>query len=123
MMLTAYAEVKIAMDAVNEDNVFRFLTKPCNTELLIKTIQAGIHQYRLITAEKELLEKTLKGSINILVDILSLANPRIFNRANKLIQMAKNIATKLRLDKIWEVEIATLLSQIGCIAIPSSILE
>lgn len=123
MMLTGYAEIKIAIDAVNEDNVFRFLTKPCNTETLIKNIKSGIDQYRLMTAEKELLEKTLKGSINVLIDILSLTNPQIFNRANKLKQMAKNIAAKLRLDKIWEVEVATLLSQIGCIAIPQSILE
>lgn len=123
MMLTGYAEIKIAIDAINDDNVFRFLTKPCNTDLLIKNIKSGIEQYRLITAEKELLEKTLKGSINVLIDILSLLNPQIFNTANKLKQMAKNIATKLRLKNTWGIEIATLLSQIGCIAIPQNILE
>ncbi|MEG8946190.1 HD domain-containing phosphohydrolase [Rosettibacter firmus] len=123
IMLTGYAEINIAIEAVNEGNVFRFLTKPCNTDILIKSVKTAIEQYRLITAEKELLEKTLKGSINLLVDILSLTNPQIFNKVIKLKQMAKNIALKLSVKKIWEVEIAVLLSQIGCIAIPPGILE
>ena len=48
------------MEAVNEGNIFRFLTKPCHPDTLDKAITSGIEQNRLITAERELLEKTLK---------------------------------------------------------------
>jgi hypothetical protein len=44
------------MDAVNEGNIFRFLTKPCEKEVLGKAITTGLVQYRLVAAEKELLE-------------------------------------------------------------------
>ncbi|NIQ03497.1 MAG: response regulator, partial [Nitrospinaceae bacterium] len=63
MMLTGYADVKTAMNAVNEGNIFRFMTKPCPPEVFEKVLSAGIEQYRLITAERDLLERTLKGSV------------------------------------------------------------
>jgi DNA-binding NtrC family response regulator len=57
MMLTAHTDINTAMEAVNEGNIFRFLTKPCERDVLGKAITAGLVQYRLVTAEKELLEK------------------------------------------------------------------
>jgi DNA-binding NtrC family response regulator len=58
MMLTGNNDLQTAMQAVNEGNSFRFLTKPCTPETLAKALEAGLEQYRLITAERELLEKT-----------------------------------------------------------------
>lgn len=61
IMLTGHGDLDAAMSAVNEGQVFRFLTKPCPTEALISAIDAGCEQYCLMTAEKELLRKTLEG--------------------------------------------------------------
>jgi DNA-binding NtrC family response regulator len=55
MMLTGNADDKTAIDAVNDDNVFRFITKPCLSELLINSIDAALKQSRLIHAEKKLM--------------------------------------------------------------------
>ena len=63
IMLTGFADLQTAIEAVNEGNIFRFLTKPCPQETLAKALSAGIEQYRLVTAEKELLAKTLRGAI------------------------------------------------------------
>ena len=57
IMLTGYADVKTALTAVNEGNIFRFLTKPCDKQTLIAALTAGLTQYRLVTSEKDLLEK------------------------------------------------------------------
>ncbi|MCU7495718.1 MAG: response regulator [Ignavibacteria bacterium] len=123
VMLTGYAEVHLAIEAVNEGNVFRFLTKPCSNEKLLLTLKAAAEQYRLIVAEKELLDKTLKGSIKVLVDILSIANPVAFSRAGNILKIAKRLSGNLDPDLKWQVEIAALLSQIGCIAVPEEILH
>lgn len=72
-MLTGNSDQQTAIDAVNEGNIFRFLTKPCPPEMLAGALHAGIRQYQLVTAEKELLEKTLRGSIKVLTDVLSRA--------------------------------------------------
>ena len=60
MILTGFGDLETAIEAVNESNIFRFLTKPCKKDVLATAIDAGIEQYRLIRSEKELLEKTLK---------------------------------------------------------------
>lgn len=54
VILTGFADTELAIDAVNEGNVFRFLCKPHPIAKLIKNIDACIHQYQLITAEKKL---------------------------------------------------------------------
>jgi DNA-binding NtrC family response regulator len=61
VMLTGESDQRAAIAAVNEGAVFRFLTKPCDSETLRATIRAGIEQHRLVTAEKELLGKTVGG--------------------------------------------------------------
>ena len=63
VMLTGNADQKTATDAVNDGHIFRFLTKPCSPEAFSKSLEAGIEQYRLITAERELLSKTDRKSV------------------------------------------------------------
>jgi DNA-binding NtrC family response regulator len=82
LLLTGQADMTSAIAAVNQGQIFRFLTKPCNAQTLLAAIAAAAEQYRLLTAERELLEKTLRGSIKALTEVLSLANPLIFGRAN-----------------------------------------
>jgi len=122
LMLTGYADVNTAIKAVNDGHVFRILTKPCETENLVKNINAAINQHNLITVERELLDKTLKGSIKVLIDILGVVSPTAFSQATVYRQLAKNIATRLGFKKHWEIEIAALLSQIGCVAVPPEII-
>lgn len=123
MLLTGYADLETSISAVNEGNIFRFLTKPVTTELLIQSIKNGIEQYRLVTGERELLDKTLKGSIKILIDILSTVNPTAFSQATNIRKISKSIADKIGIRSTWEVEVAALLSQIGCVLVPNEIIE
>ena len=121
MMLTGNADLKAAIEAVNEGNIFRFLTKPCHINILAKALNAGIEQYRLITAERELLEKTLMGSINILIQILELVNPEAFGRSSRIKQYVHDIALCMKASDIWRLETAAMLSQIGSIILPEQI--
>ncbi len=123
MMLTGYADLESAMNAINEGNIYRFLTKPCPVELFAKNLYDATGQYQLINSEKELLNKTLKGSINTLIEILSVVNPHAFSRAVKFNNLSKQILTRLGTTVTWEFEIGTLLSQIGLVRVPTSILE
>ena len=59
IMLTGHTNHKIAIAAINEAQIFRYLVKPCDTELLSQALQDGIYQHRLVVAERELLENTL----------------------------------------------------------------
>lgn len=123
VMLTGNADQQTAIDAVNEGQIFRFLTKPCPPENLAQTLTAGVRQYELVTAEKELLQKTLRGAIKVLTDVLSLTNPTAFGHASRVQKVVRKLCQKLELDNSWELEISAMLSQIGCVTVPSDTLD
>ena len=123
VMLSGQADLGSAIRAVNQGSVFQFLTKPCPTEMLDHTLRAALEQHRLITGERELLEQTLRGSIGVLSEILSLANPLAFSRAQRIRHYVRHLAPILGLPDQWQYELAAMLSQIGCVAVPPDILE
>ncbi len=123
MLLTGQTDIDSAVSAINEGQIFRFLLKPCPSDALITILKDGIDQYRLVTAEKDLLEKTLRGSIKVLTDILSLVNPIAFGRSARSRKYVSHMSTKLKLSARWQYDLAAMLSQIGCVTIPNDILE
>lgn len=123
MMLTGNADQETAVAAVNEGSIFRFMTKPCPVDLLVSSLEQGLEQYRLITAEKELLGKTLAGSIKVLSEILSLVNPAAFSRSFRIKGYVVDLAKRLRLPGLWQYQIAASLSHIGCITLPNDTLD
>jgi response regulator RpfG family c-di-GMP phosphodiesterase len=118
VLLTGYGDVDSAIAAVNDGNIFRFLTKPCATEILVKALVAAADQHRLITSEKVLLEQTLRGSIKTLTEILALANPAAFGRATRIRQSLSELMGHFQIKETWAVEVAAMLSQIGYVTLP-----
>jgi len=53
IMLTGSADLGAAIQAVNQGNIFRFLTKPCSPENLLEAVQAGIYEYRRTHKERK----------------------------------------------------------------------
>jgi len=123
LMLTGNADQKTATDAVNEGCVFRFLNKPCPPDLLASALEDGIEQHRLITAERELLEGTLNGSIKLLTDILSIVAPESFGKSMALRKMARSAAANLSMQSTWNLEVAAMFSNIAYVTIPAETLE
>jgi DNA-binding NtrC family response regulator len=96
ILLTGHADLQAAIEAVNEGHVFRFLTKPCPSKTLAKALEAGLAQYRLITAEKALLEQTVSGSLKALSEVLGLVNPEAFGRSSRISAMRKPLRLRCR---------------------------
>jgi FixJ family two-component response regulator/GGDEF domain-containing protein len=71
MLLTGGTDLNAAIDAVNEGNIFRFLTKPCSKETIVEAIHIGLDQYHSITTEKKLAKKAqiIEESRNETADI------------------------------------------------------
>jgi len=57
MLLTGYADLYAAIEAVNRGSIFRFLTKPCEKATLVDAIQSGLAQYRASAAQRELARR------------------------------------------------------------------
>jgi hypothetical protein len=91
--------------------------------VLAKALSDAIEQYRLITAERQLLQETLTGCVKVLTEILSMTNPTAFSRASRIKDIVRQIADELELPNLWQFELAAMLSQIGCVALPPSVVE
>jgi response regulator RpfG family c-di-GMP phosphodiesterase len=118
VLLTGFADLDAAMAAVNEGNIFRFLSKPCPSKTLIRALEASVEQHRLFTSQRVLLEQTLRASLKILTDILAIVNPEAFGRTLRTRQLVSELAASDPVSTPWQSEIAAMLAQIGWITLP-----
>lgn len=123
MMLTSDGDQQTAIEAVNRGHVFRFLHKPAPVAALLAAIEMAMERYRHVRGERNLLENTLAGSIKMLTDVLGLSAPSALGHGQRLRDSVGQFARHLNAGPIWELELGALLSEIGCAAVPPSILE
>ena len=123
IMLTGHGDFDKAMDAVNRGHIFRFLQKPCPMDILKAALEDGLRQYRLILAERDLLQKTLKGTIELVNEILALVNPEAFGRSQRIVRYVRFMVQQKKLKDGWRYEVAAMLSQGGCLTLPEATLE
>ena len=123
IILTGFADIGVAMAAVNKSKVFSFLTKPCPEEDLGEALAAGLRQYQLLAAEKELLRGTVRGTIKLLTNLLEMVNPVAFGKSSRVKRLAMDIGAYLGIKDAWRLELAAMLSQIGCAAMPAETLR
>ncbi|HEY4130949.1 MAG TPA: HD domain-containing phosphohydrolase [Gemmatimonadaceae bacterium] len=123
ILLTGNGDFGIALAAVNKGEIFRFLEKPCTPDMLKGTVKAAADLYRIVTAERVLLEQTLHGSVKALIDVLALAQPQAFGRATRVRRHVAELAEKLGERDRWSIEIAAMLSQVGCAALPAEAVD
>jgi response regulator RpfG family c-di-GMP phosphodiesterase len=123
ILLTGDGALDTAVAAVNRGHIFRFLSKPCTPDVLRAAVSAAADQYRLVTAERVLLEQTLHGSVRALIDVLALAQPQAFGRATRVRRHVADLADRVQERNVWPIEIAAMLSQVGCAALSAATLD
>jgi CheY-like chemotaxis protein len=123
LILTGQSDLGAAIGAVNEGQIFRFLTKPCPPAVLLPAIDAAVEQHRLITSERVLLEQTLHGAVKAFGEILALTSPASFGRASRVARSVTAMATALKQPERWTVEVAAMVSQLGFVTLPAELAE
>ncbi|MEN9841675.1 MAG: hypothetical protein RL376_1475 [Verrucomicrobiota bacterium] len=122
MMISGHADLGDAINSVNQASIFRLMLKPCPTEEIAASLTAGLEQYRLLTAERQLLEGTLNGAIQALTDILGILDPEAFGQAQLRRALARNVAQALK-QPSWTFEVAAQLADIGRATLPPTLNE
>ena len=123
ILLTGDPGRDVAVAAVNDGQIFRYLTKPCPADQLRTAIEAGVAQHRLFIAERVLLQETLLGCIRALIDVLAITNPVAFGRATRVKRLAVDLAIASGSKGFWQLEAAAMLSQVGYISLPTELVE
>ncbi|HXK17023.1 MAG TPA: response regulator [Polyangiaceae bacterium] len=121
LLLTGHADIESAISAVNRGQIFRFLTKPCPPEELQAALGDAVAQHRLITSERVLLEQTLVGSVRALSEVLALVHPEVFGATMRQHARVRALAEQLHLPDPWQVEVASMLSSVGYVVLPTDV--
>jgi response regulator RpfG family c-di-GMP phosphodiesterase len=122
MLLTGYTDMQSAIAAVNEGQIFRFISKPCPPDQLLAAFGAAVTQHQLIVAEKVLLQQTLLGCVESMVKVLSITKPMAFGRALRLRAKIRSVVQYLLWGDQWQIEAAAVLSQLGIVTLPEETL-
>lgn len=100
-----------------------YITKPV-TPVVVKA-RVGVH-LKLRTALSnldEMLNKTLLGSVQLLIDMLSVARPLAFAHASRVSSLLNKLQEELGVERRLEYEFGAMLSQLGCLMLPEVILR
>lgn len=123
VILSGHGDFATAVAAVNRGAVFRFLIKPSPPEELVAVLRDALRQHRLVVAERELLRGTLRGSVQVLTGVLALVNPDAFGRSERIRELVVRVGARLDAKPLWQLELAAMLCQLGCVALPPDTLR
>lgn len=119
MLLTGNADMEAAIAAVNDGQVFRFMTKPCPGSTMRTALLAALEQHRLVTSERVLLQQTLRGCIRALAEMISLVHPAVSAHTSRVRRLVVEIGTRMQADELWRIEVATMLAHLGWVTLPA----
>ena len=117
IMLTGNADVSSAIEAINQASIFRLLTKPCSGPALCMAVTDALKQHQLVISERQLLEQTLSGSMQVLVEMLSLIDPIGSSRALRIRRYVQHVIRTLSLQDTWSLDVAAMLSHLGSLTL------
>ncbi len=144
ILMTAYAELDIALDAIRE-GAFDMIIKPYNSDYLIFTIDKAVRYRKVIQMErhyKEMLEDTVRKRTEALADAMKALKETSIETIKRLAivaeyrdtdtglhisrigQYAKRLAEAMRMpgDFVEAITFTSMMHDIGKIGIPDSIL-
>ncbi|HOD70935.1 MAG: Cyclic di-GMP phosphodiesterase response regulator RpfG [Deltaproteobacteria bacterium ADurb.BinA179] len=121
ILMTGFADLETAMEAINRAEVFRFIVKPWENTQLVKLVLDALRRYRLIKSIVRGDESTMLS----LVRALELKDPYTKGHSERVAGYALSIARKLGLspDVVKAIQYGSWLHDCGKIGVSENILN
>ncbi|WP_419784899.1 HD domain-containing phosphohydrolase [Pseudodesulfovibrio sp.] len=124
LMVTGDRSFKTAAGAINAAHISKLLPRPCPPTALKAAVQDAVRKYRQERKSNgDACREVLFGSVRMLVDIMELTHPDAVVRSKRIRGPAQRICTDLKVMSPQLMDMVILLSNIGCVALPSDLLE
>jgi len=122
VMLTHESSAEAIKKTLNEGHAFMYIQKPCRRNDLESALETALSHHQQLARDRATLERTLAGSVKLLIDMLGLFHPEAFRRTSTVRKQALKLARKVGIRKTWELEMAVMLSPLGEALLPKQIL-
>ncbi len=121
ILMTAHANLGVAVDAINDGEVFRFILKPWDNASLINTVEEAVNRYHVIQSLKNVDKSTLLS----LAQTIELKDPYTRGHCERVSKYALMIANELDLsdELIKSINYGSWLHDCGKIGVPGNILN
>jgi len=129
IILTGYAEMDVVVKAINQGEVYRFMTKPWNNAELIETVREAIQHYEesraLFTAFTSQLSRANLETVMALAEAIELKDHYTKGHCCRVRDYALRMALSLKLSDSFcrDLVYASLLHDCGKIGVSESILS
>lgn len=107
IMLTGRAELDVAVNALHNAHISRFLNKPCPKEILQETLQDGLEQYRLRMSE-QLLQAQLQEVNHSLEMLNNQLEIRVEQKTRALQLQYRHVASMAQMNNSQAVTTALI---------------
>lgn len=121
ILMTSYTDIDVAVDAINSGEVFRFIIKPWQNDLLINAVQEALDQYNIIQTLKSSDESRLLS----LSEAIELKDGYTKGHCGRVADYAITMASELHLsdDSMRAIRHGSWLHDCGKIGVPKEILN
>ena len=121
ILMTAYADLPTAIEAINSNEVFRFIIKPWENEVLENAILDGVNRYSVI----ESLQDADEGTLLSIAQTIELKDPYTRGHCDRVAAYALLIADRFGIDeaKQKQIKYGCWLHDCGKIGVPESVLN
>ncbi|RJQ21737.1 MAG: response regulator [Nitrospiraceae bacterium] len=121
ILMTAYVDITVAVDAINKGEVFRFITKPWDDNALIQTVEDAVERYRIIQS----LKKNDEGTLLSLAQTIELKDPYTRGHCERVAQYSLLMGEAMGLSEEAgrDLRYGSWLHDCGKIGVPESILN
>ncbi len=122
IMITSFDDSETILKCLRLD-ADDYIPKPFEPAIVKARLERSISNLNSLKKERLVLEKTFSGSMKILSDIISSLSPVLFGKCSKVRRIARLIAEEMNYPELWEIDVASIFSMVGCIAFPHEMLD
>ncbi len=127
LLVTAYSDAGILIDAINYAKIYRYIKKPYSPDELMLIVENALEYWQLKSDNSALvndLKELLAGTITAIVEALDSKDTYTLGRSKRVTFYSVKMAKALHLSNstIGKIELAGLLHDIGMIGVSDEIL-
>ncbi len=128
LLVTAYSDAGILIDAINYAKIYRYIKKPYNPDELLLIVANALDYYQLKQDNSTLikdLKELFAGTVTAIVEALDAKDSYTLGRSRRVTYYAVKMARSLHLSDLTtgKIELAGLLHDIGMIGVSDDILS